>query len=106
MAKNISLSQNLLEETKNKRKRRRLADEEDDDITDDGHDPKTVFKHEVFNVILDSVIGDITVPFESMRSLCDSFSVLWSFKDMSHSQIQERAGALVQLCPKDLGDGL
>lgn len=89
-----------------KRKRKRLEDEEDNDITADGRDPKTVFKHDVFNVILDSVIGDISVRFESVHSLCDRFSVLWSFKEITPNEIQEQAGALVQRYPKDLGDDL
>lgn len=106
VAENIGWPQHLQEENKRKRKRKRLEDEEDNDITADGRDPKTVFKHDVFNVILDSVIGDISVRFESVHSLCDRFSVLWSFKEITPNEIQEQAGALVQRYPKDLGDDL
>lgn len=110
VARNIDWPQNLEEEKKRTRKRKRLADdadeEEDDDNADDNPDPKAVFKREVFNVILDSVIGDMTVRFKSVRSLCDIFSVLWSCKDITDDQIQEQATVLVHRYPKDLGDEL
>lgn len=107
VAKNIDWPQNLEEEQKRIRKRKRLADEEDnDDDADENRDPKTVFKREVFNVILDSVIGDMTVRFKSVHSLCDSFSVLWSCKDITVDQMQIKATALVQRYPKDLGKEL
>lgn len=91
-----------------KRKRNateRYIDEDDENENADDHQ-RTIFKLEVFNIILDSVIGDMTVRFESVHSQCEFFPVLWFGKEMTTDQIQEKTSALVKRYPEDLGDEL
>lgn len=109
VAENIGWPQQLEEEEKRRRKRKRAADEDDevcDDNTEHELDAKTTFKNEVFNVILDSVIGDMTVRFKSVSDLCSNFSVLWSFKEMPDDLIETKSAELVQRHQKDLGTDL
>lgn len=105
VAKNIGWPQYFEEELKRTRKRKRHIDEDDENENADDHQ-RTKFKNDVFNIILDSVIGDMTVRFESVHSLCERFSVLWLNKEMTIDQIQEKTTRLVKQYPKDLGDEL
>lgn len=75
----------------------------DEDIENESieDDQKTIYQREVFNVILDSVVGDMSVRFESVHSMFKSFSVLWSSKEMTIDQIQEKTTSLVKRYPKD-----
>lgn len=100
MAKNIGWPIYLEEELKRK-KRKRLIDEENENPDDD---QKTLFRREVFSVILDSIIGDMTIRFESVHSLSETFAVLWLSKEMTIDQIQKKSIALVTQYPKDLGN--
>lgn len=105
VAKNIGWPQYFEEELKRTRKRKRHIDEDDENENADDHQ-RTKFKNDVFNIILDSVIGDMTVRFESVHSLCERFSVLWLNKEMTIDHIQEKTTRLVKQYPKDLGDEL
>ncbi|KAL4153194.1 hypothetical protein QTP88_001027 [Uroleucon formosanum] len=105
VAKNIGWPQYFEEELKRTRKRKRHIDEDDENENADNHQ-RTKFKNDIFNIILDSVIGDMTVRFESVHSLCERFSVLWLNKEMTIDQIQEKTTRLVKQYPKDLGDEL
>ncbi|KAL4154039.1 hypothetical protein QTP88_001872 [Uroleucon formosanum] len=79
VAKNIGWPQYFKAELKRTRKRKRHIDEDDENENADDHQ-RTKFKNDVFNIILDSVIGDMT--------------------------IQEKTTRLVKQYPKDLGDEL
>lgn len=98
VAKHIDWSVDL-EELKRIRKRKRLIDKENKNSVDN---QKTLFRYEVFNIILDSVIGDLTIRFESVHSFC----VLWLTKEMTINQVQKNFVALVTQYPKDLGNEL
>jgi hypothetical protein len=103
VAKNIGWPLHLEEELKRTRKRKRIIGEDEENENLD-NDQKTIFKCEVFNIILDNVISDMTIRLESVHSLCDNFSVLWLSKEMTIDQIQEKSAALVQRYPKDLDE--
>jgi len=105
VAKNIGWPQYFEEELKRTRKRKRHIDEDDENENADDHQ-RTKFKNDVFNIILDSVIGDMTVRFKLVHSLCERFSVLWLNNEMTIDQIQEKTTRLVKQYPKDLGDEL
>ncbi|XP_011172262.3 zinc finger MYM-type protein 1-like [Solenopsis invicta] len=103
VAKNIGWPESFQEETKRGRKRRKMADEEEDE--DDGAGQVTAdvtFKREVFYVILDQVIEDLTERFKSMQELCENFSVLWKMRSMLKDEIEKRATNLVRKYSIDL----
>lgn len=100
VAKNIGWPLHLEEKLKRTRKRKRVMGE--DENLD--NDQKTIFKCEVFNIILDNFISDMTIRLESVHSPCDNFSVLWLSKEMIIDQILEKYVALVQRYPKDLNE--
>jgi len=103
VAKNIGWPLHFEEELKRTRKRKRVIGE-DDEKENLVNDKKTIFKCEVFNILLDNVISDMTIRLESVHSLCDSFSVLWLGKEMTIDQIQKKSAALVQRYLKDLDE--
>ncbi|XP_029159619.1 uncharacterized protein LOC114940757 [Nylanderia fulva] len=79
-----------------------MADEEEDEDGAGQVTADVTFKREVFYVILDQVIEDLTERFKSMQELCESFSVLWEIRFMLNDEIEKRATNLVDKYSTDL----
>ena len=106
VARNIGWPESLQEETKRGRKRKKMTDEvnnedsEDDRVKNAASDVK--FKREVYYLILDNVIQDITEWFEVANELYKSSSVLWEFRILSEDEIEKQATDLVNRYSTDL----
>lgn len=103
VVKNIGWPESLQEENKRTRKRKRTLTEEDcEDENVESLTAEMKFKREVFYVILDQVIGDITIRFTSIHELCKLFSVLWEFRNLSEGEIKNKTTDLVRKYSTDL----
>ena len=73
------------------RKRKRFADEslsaqDDRNVSQEDH-----FRNNVFYVLLDCVIGNMTNRYESIHALESMFGFLWKYLNMNESEVEENA---------------
>ena len=73
------------------RKRKRFADEslsaqDDPNVSQEDH-----FRNNVFYVLLDCVIGNMTNRSESIHALESMFGFLWKYLNMNESEVEENA---------------
>ena len=73
------------------RKRKRFADEslsaqDDSNVSQEDH-----FRNNVFYVLLDCVIGNMTNRSESIHALESMFGFLWKYLNMNESEVEENA---------------
>ena len=79
------------------RKRARFHDEDtpDEDVNEmneaDESPEEPHFRKHIFYVVLDNVIGGMTVAFSAAKPISDTFSFLWNYQKMSK---EERAKQL------------
>ena len=52
--------------------------------------------HCFFNVILDSVIADLTTRYTAANQINDLFSFLWQYRDLSDEILQAKAEKFIQ----------
>ena len=76
------------------RKRKRFADESlsaqhDPNVSQEDH-----FRNNVFYVLLDCVIGNMTNRYESIHALESMFGFLWKYLNMNESEVEERQSSL------------
>ena len=64
----------IIEDTSNKNMNR----EDEDESPEEAH-----FRKHVFYVVLDNVIGGLTVRFNEAKQISDTFSFLWNYQKMS-----------------------
>ena len=73
------------------RKRKRFADEslsaqDDPNVSQEDH-----FRNNVFYVLLDCVIGNMTNRSESIHALESMFGFLWKYLNMNEREVEEKA---------------
>ena len=59
------------------------------------------FRKYTFYVILDNVIGGLTVRFSSTKQISDIFSFLWNYQRMSKEKLKCKKGKLAEKYSKD-----
>ena len=64
---------------------------------------ETVFRQDVFNVLLDSVILGLTTRYSAANEI---ISFLWQYRDMSNELIEEKAEQFIQKYSVDVSDHL
>lgn len=62
-------------------KRTHFFDEADVEISEEC--PEVIFRNKIFYVALDSIISQLKTLFSAMKQICNEFSMLWNFRDMS-----------------------
>jgi len=82
-----------------KRKRQKCSEESK-------RTPNELFHFNIFNVVLDNVIANITSRFTAAEKINDIFSVLWLFRDLSDFEIQKTAKKLQNIYKDDINDML
>ena len=60
------------------------------------------FRKHIFYVVLDNVIGQLTVRFSAAKQISDTFSFLWSYKRMSKEELECKAAKLAEKYFKDI----
>lgn len=111
VAKNIGWPTFLEEESKRIRKRKRSWSDDDDNAPASTEQDKRqrsleIFKRETYYVILDSIIGQLTQRFQSLKSLNELFSILWRAHLIPDSEIEIQASNLISKYSTDISDDL
>ncbi|KAL5506504.1 hypothetical protein EMCRGX_G008160 [Ephydatia muelleri] len=80
---------------KSQRKRKRFADEslsaqDDPNVSQEDH-----FRNNVFYVLLDCAIGNMTNRYESIHALESMFGFLWKYLNMNEREVEENAKIFV-----------
>ena len=92
VAQNYGIENSFSFTEKRRKKRRLFADETKEDTTD--CDPEEKFKHEVFYVLLDCVIGNMTTRYDAAMKLESVFGVLWKYPHLKSEVVQDLAQTL------------
>lgn len=67
---------------------------------------KERFKHHVFYLLMDHVIGGLTERFRTMNSICKKFSFLWTYNAMTEEDLSDAAEKLGKEYQSDLNPNL
>jgi len=70
---------------------------ERDESSEEAH-----FRKHIFYVILDNVIGGLTVRFSAAKQISDTFSFLWNYQKMSEEELRCKASKLAEEYSKDI----
>ncbi|XP_065674191.1 uncharacterized protein LOC136091136 [Hydra vulgaris] len=68
--------------------------------------PEQKFRKNVFDVIIGSVIRDISTRFKAIQKICDTFDVLWSFNKLEEMDVVRKAKILLEKYEKDINNNL
>ena len=71
--------------------------------TDDSQE-EAYFRKTVFYVFIDNVVAGLTVRFNAVKRLADSFDFLWKYPTMCESELEKKAKRLAHQYPTDLDD--
>ena len=89
------------------RKRKRFADEACMSVQDDRNcSQKDHFRNNVFYVILDCVIGNMTNRYDSIHALESMFGFLWKYLNMNDSEVEEKVKFFVSQYAGDVSSEL
>lgn len=111
VAENTGWPTFLEEENKRAKKRKRMCSDEEhspESSCDQGkaQGPLCTFKRDVYYVILDAIIGDLTQRFNSIETLNDLFSILWNSSKLSDCEIEKQSLKLIANYPTDFSEDL
>ena len=90
------------------RKRTRFHDEHtpDENVNEmneaDESPEEAHFRKHIFYVVLDNVIGGLTVRFSAAKQISDTFSFLWNYQKMSEEELKRKAAKLAKKYSKDV----
>ena len=90
------------------RKRTRFHDEDapDENINEmneaDESSDEARFRKHIFYVVLDNVIGGLTVRFSAAKQISDTFSFLWNYQKMSQEELKSKAVTLAGMYSEDV----
>ena len=59
------------------------------------------FRKHIFFVVLDNVIGGLTVRFSAAKNISDTFTFLWTYKKISEEELKQKAAKLAEIYSKD-----
>lgn len=103
VANNIKWPTALEDEKKRGRKRKKSWSERETHEPElEEKDSFQCFKINVFYVVLDEIISDLLVRFESLSKINDLFSVLWMGHSLTESEIEKQASNLAACYPTDI----
>ena len=60
------------------------------------------FRKHIFYIVLDNVIGGLTVRVNAAKQISDSFSFLWNYQKMSKEELKRKAAKLVEKYSNDI----
>ena len=60
------------------------------------------WKHIIFYVVLDNVIGGLTARFSAAKQISDTFSFLWNYQMLSEKELKHKAAKLAEKYSKDV----
>ena len=63
---------------------------------------KAYFRKHIFYVVLDNVIGGLTVRFRAAKQISDTFSFLWNYQKLSEEDMKHKASKLVDKYSNDI----
>ena len=105
VAENIGIEPVLPE--RKKRKRKRFADEPCMSVQDDRNcSQEDHFRNNLFYVILDCAIGNMTNRYDSIHALESMFGFLWKYLNMNDSEVEEKAKFFVSQYAGDVSSEL
>ena len=90
------------------RKRTRFHDEHtpDENVNEmneaDESPEEAHFRKHIFHVVLDNVIGGLTVRFSAAKQISDTFSFLWNYQKISEEELKHKAAKLAEKYSKDV----
>ena len=90
------------------RKRTRFHDEHtpDENVNEmneaDESPEEAHFRKHIFYVVLDNVIGGLTVRFSAAKQISDTFIFLWNYQKMSEEELKRKAAKLAKKYSKDV----
>lgn len=91
--------------TKRKTRRKCFSDEtSDEDSTEKSEE--TAFQHNVYNVLLDSVIPGLTVRYKAVCEINGLFSFLWQYRTMPDELLEERTTQFIKKYSVDVSEHL
>lgn len=104
VAENIGISPNLNVTIRGteirKGKRKCFIDETPEE--DLNLSPEDSFKLNVFNVILDTVVGNLTIRYAAIDNMMDTFGFLWNYVSLDDSTLSERVENMASLYSVDV----
>ena len=62
-----------------------------DESTEEAH-----FRKHIFFVVLDNVIGELTVRFSAAKQISDTFKFVWNYQKMSKEELKCKAAKLAE----------
>ena len=89
---------------KRKKKRRPFFDETQDEVFTKGGaaEEESTIKHEIFYVILDSVIAGLSTRYDAAYKIDNMFGFLWRYLDLTEQQISTACVTLAKLYENDI----
>ncbi|XP_063597215.1 uncharacterized protein LOC134773899 [Penaeus indicus] len=89
---------------KRKKKRRPFFDETQDEVFPEGGvaEEEAAFKHDVFYVILDSVIAGLSTRYDAAHKIDDLFGFLWRYLALTEQQISTACVTLTKQYKNDI----
>ena len=101
----VKLSKGRAAPSKTKTKRKRFHNETPvENVSEESE--SGYFKIHIFYVLIDSVIGGLTVRFDAAKSINDIFNCLWQYKELPEADLSDRAIASSRMYPSDLSEGI
>ena len=92
------------------RKRARVVGEPEDqgftDLNEDETMEESCFRRFVFYVVLDSVIGGLTVRFKAAQSISDKFSFMWNYLNIDLDTLEMKAKFLSEEYSADVSEDI
>jgi len=89
-----------------KRKKTRFHDENTAHVDLSQKDEESHFRESVFYVVMDNVIGGLTIRFNAAKNIADKFSCLWKYLTIPSDEVEEKSKSLVDQYPDDITDDL
>ncbi|XP_063613032.1 zinc finger MYM-type protein 1-like [Penaeus indicus] len=89
---------------KRKKKRRPFSDETQDEVFPEGGvaEEEAAFEHDVFYVILDSVIAGLSTRYDAAHKIDDLFGFLWKYLALTEQQISKACVTLAKQYKNDI----
>jgi hypothetical protein len=104
VAENLSIQTEFKEIRQSKRKK--FSDELTTAEESSKSSPEETFKCNVFNVLLDSITGNMTKRFDAVKAINSLFSVLWLFPDLKEEEIRDKTKKLQQKYEHDISQNI
>ena len=60
------------------------------------------FRKDIFYVVLDNVIGELTIRFNAAKQILDTFGFLWNYQNMTKDELTRKAVKLAERYCKDI----